>query len=314
MAILTDIKTTNWGISTKGCGYVEQGLGDVRQCIDVLLRTQKGSDPLRPDFGSDIYQHIDKPVNLVIPNIKRAIISAIELYEQRVEVVSVAHVIELSAIHFFISYKLIDENLIDQVQLYLNEGSFLVTPAVAGSIIIEANIPSEASYQLLIDFNVNGVIAMPAAPKFGFANTSIMYAWIQANWANYGKWYLSAGKLVGYLNNRISTAKLTISQSVIYRYASPIVNIEAGQSYGIIFSIDTTSTGIRSVVSPVMGQLLNFVIANYGSFGNWSIEATGVSTDFDMADFSQSDFNTFSYQLVLYSKILSNAAITVIAA
>ena len=346
MAILTDIKTSNWGISTRGCGYVEQGIEDVRQCIDVLLRTQKGTDPLRPEFGSDIYQHIDKPVNLVIPNVKRAIILAIELYEQRVEVKSVAHIIDKSAIQFFITYKLVDDNLIDQLQLYLNEGSFIVTPAILGSVIIEADIPAASTYQLLVNFIINGKAALPLPPKFGFANTSIMYAWIQVNWGSFGNWYLTAGKLVGYLNTTITSASLSITTSNLYRYSSPILNLAVGQSYGLIFSANPADIPVRTIVSPVMNQLLNFASSNYGNFGTWVIEgsdgkgnfmildrsgdfessdfnlsdfdavvASPATGDFDQSSFSNSDFNTILYyQLVLYTAILPNSKLIVIAA
>lgn len=336
MAILTDIKTSNWGISTRGCGYIEQGLEDVRQCIDVLLRTQKGTDPLRPDFGSDIYQHIDKPVNLVIPNVKRAIISAIEMFEQRVEVESVAHVIDKSNIQFFITYKLVDDNLIDQLQLYLREGSFIVTPAILGSVIIEADIPTSTTHQLLVNFIINGNAALPLPPKFGFANTSIMYAWIQANWGTLGNWYLTAGKLVGYLNTSITAASLFISTSNNYRYASPIQNLTVGQSYGMLFSASSLDVPIRSMVSPVMAQLLTFAKETYGEYGTWAIEGTdgrgnlfiiNVAGDFDNSDFDSTDFageelisgtdnlNTvLYYQLVLYTAILPDSKLIVIAA
>ena len=336
MAILTDIKSTDWGISTRGCGYVEQGLEDVRQCIDILLRTQKGTDPLRPDFGSDIYQHIDKPVNLVIPNVKRAIISAIEMFEQRVEVVSVAHFIDKSNIQFFITYKLVDDNLIDQLQLYLREGSFVVTPAILGSVIIEADIPVTSTYQLLVNLIINGSAALPIPPKFGFANTSIMYAWIQANWGNLGNWYLSAGKLVGYLNTSITAASLSITTSNLYRYASPILNLTVGQSYGMLFSANAADIPTRSIVTPVMAQLLNFAKQTYGNFGTWVIEGSdgkgdlfiiNVAGDFDNSDFDSADFagevlvsgtdnlNTILfYNLVLYTALLPDSKLIVIAA
>jgi hypothetical protein len=38
-------------------GFVE-GIEDIRQSIRIILETPQGSDPLRPEFGSNIYQYI----------------------------------------------------------------------------------------------------------------------------------------------------------------------------------------------------------------------------------------------------------------
>jgi len=314
LATLTDIRSTNWQIAITGSGNVVEGIEDVRQCLDVLLRTQKGTDCLRPEFGSDIYQYIDKPVNVVIPNVKRAIISAVELFEKRVEVVSVTHQIDVSNLFFFLTYRLIDTDLIQQLQLYLSGTGFITTPVIPGNLIIEANIPANGSFQLIVDFVVNGNPAMPLPPSFGFANTSIMYAWIIANWSTYGSWYLLPGKIVGYLNNTIATASLNISLSVLYRYSSPIINLAFGQSYGIKFQEDADIAGTVQTVTPLMADLLNYAIANYGSAGTWVIESYNGIGDFDYVDFNTDDFSTLLlYQLVLYTTNFPNAAVEVSA-
>ena len=314
MAILTDIRSTNWQIGTAGSGAIVEGIEDVRQCIDVLLRTQKGTDPLRAEFGSDIYQYIDRPVNEVIPNVKRAIISAVEMFEKRVEVVSIAHQTDVSNIQFYITYKLIDSDLIDQLQLYFAGTGFLTTPAIPGGLIIEADVPVNGSFQLMLSFSANGNPALPAPPVFGFANASIMYAWVLANWGTYGTWYLLPGKLIGYLNNTISTASLSITLSALYRYSSPVLNLASGQSYGINFQPDSSIPGSVVSVSPIMATLLSYAIANYGSYGNWVIESYDGAGDFDYLDFDSFDFNTrLFYQLVLYSTTLPDAALELIA-
>lgn len=314
MATLNDIRSINWQIGIAGSGSIVEGMEDVRQCLDVILRTQKGTDALRPEFGSDIYQWIDKPVNAVIPNVKRAIISAVEIFEKRVEVVSVKHNIDSKNIQFFITYKLVDADIIEQLQLYMSGTGFITTPVIPGNLIIEADIPTNGSFQLMLNFITNGNPALPEPPVFGFANATIMYAWIMANWGSYGTWYLLPGKLIGYLNNTISTAGLEITMSAMYRYSSPVPHLIPGKVYGLNFQPDSMVAGSVLSAGFTLNELLNYVITNLGSNGNWVIESYDGTGDFDYLDFNNDDFNVrLFYQLVLYSTTLPNAALEITA-
>ncbi|WP_297888911.1 GPW/gp25 family protein [Sulfurihydrogenibium sp.] len=59
----------------------------VQQNIKIILTTPKGSDIHRPEFGTDIFQFIDKPISqLTIGKIKAEIVDAIETWEPRVKV------------------------------------------------------------------------------------------------------------------------------------------------------------------------------------------------------------------------------------
>lgn len=93
---LADITSADWslaldtpGIPGSGIGNVVQGLADVNQCIRIILTTPKGSDPLRPTFGADVWRYIDSPINAAIPAIVREVTEAITMWEPRVTVVSV---------------------------------------------------------------------------------------------------------------------------------------------------------------------------------------------------------------------------------
>lgn len=88
---IKDIHTTEWQMSTDGVGMVAQGLDDVRQCINIILLTRKGSDPLRPEFGCDLYQYIDKPVNTALPQMIKAMLEALSQWEPRVNVLAITH-------------------------------------------------------------------------------------------------------------------------------------------------------------------------------------------------------------------------------
>jgi len=88
---LADISSADWSLALdaagtpgSGLGQVVQGEADVDQCIRIILTTPKGSDPLRPMFGADIWQYIDYPINAAIPAIVREVTQAISLWEPRV--------------------------------------------------------------------------------------------------------------------------------------------------------------------------------------------------------------------------------------
>lgn len=86
---VTDIGTTDWQMSVTGFGEVAQGSDDVNQCLNVILATQKGSDPLRFDFGIDLLRFIDQPVNTMAPALVQQIITQIAAYETRINLSTV---------------------------------------------------------------------------------------------------------------------------------------------------------------------------------------------------------------------------------
>ncbi len=93
---LGDIASADWslaldlqGVPGSGIGNVVQGLADVNQCIQIILTTSKGSDPLRPTFGADVWRYMDAPINAAIPQIVREVTEAILRWEPRVTLVSI---------------------------------------------------------------------------------------------------------------------------------------------------------------------------------------------------------------------------------
>ena len=78
MTTLNEITYVDWQYKLNKIGSVAEGVEDINQCIAIILLTQKGSDPLRPTFGSDIYKYIDYPINSAKANIIRESIEAIE--------------------------------------------------------------------------------------------------------------------------------------------------------------------------------------------------------------------------------------------
>jgi Bacteriophage baseplate protein W len=89
-ATLADITSADWSLKLGEIGAVVQGVADVDQCIAIILTTPKGSDPLRPTFGADIWSYIDYPIDEALPAIVREITAAITAWEPRVRLLSVS--------------------------------------------------------------------------------------------------------------------------------------------------------------------------------------------------------------------------------
>ena len=103
---LADITSADWSLALdqpgepgSGIGNVVQGIADVNQCIQIILTTPKGSDPLRPTFGADLWKFLDAPINAAISAIVTEVTTAITQWEPRVKLTSVtaAPVIDSSA-------------------------------------------------------------------------------------------------------------------------------------------------------------------------------------------------------------------------
>ena len=79
--------TTHWQLAPNIENQVVQGIDDIHQCIGHILSTMKGTDVLRPEFGSDHFQYIVREVTL-----------ALQRWEKRINVDSVN--VEGTAPHF----------------------------------------------------------------------------------------------------------------------------------------------------------------------------------------------------------------------
>lgn len=106
MAYITDIRARDWSLSLTEQGKVVEGIADIGQCIFIILSTDKGSDPLRPEFGSNIFQYVDAPINIAAANIVKAIVEAIRDWEKRVTVVRVKYRVDVSNITFQVDWKI----------------------------------------------------------------------------------------------------------------------------------------------------------------------------------------------------------------
>lgn len=79
-------------------------IADINQCIRVICGTQKGSDPLRPTFGIDKFEFVDKPVNSMVPLLVKEITKQIAMWEPRATVRKVAYQIIDSQVTFTVEW------------------------------------------------------------------------------------------------------------------------------------------------------------------------------------------------------------------
>jgi len=90
---LTDIAEIDdlwYSMCLSDIGHIVSNLDDINQCIGIIVTTKKGDDPHRPDFGTNIWMYIDRPVNMVSPHIIRECAENLQKYEPRITLVDVS--------------------------------------------------------------------------------------------------------------------------------------------------------------------------------------------------------------------------------
>lgn len=117
MAILKDIKSKDWSLGILEQGSIVEGLSDIHQCIYIILTTVKGTDPLRPEFGCDIFRWLDRPVNQAIPNMVKETVLAINTWEPRVVVKQVTPKIDVSTVSLKVEWETVSSNEIGSIQV-----------------------------------------------------------------------------------------------------------------------------------------------------------------------------------------------------
>ncbi len=78
--------TRNWQINIDDPSAVVEGIDDIAQCLYLILVTAKGTDPLRPEFGSEVYKYIDQPTHIAQPLMINEAVRAIRRWEKRITV------------------------------------------------------------------------------------------------------------------------------------------------------------------------------------------------------------------------------------
>lgn len=308
MAALANIENNTWSISTIGYGVIVEGLAVIRQRIDLVLRTTKRSDPLRPEFGSRIYQYIDTPLNVAIPNIKAEIIDVLATWIPEIKITSVSHrFIDESNPVFFITYELLDNSLIDKVTFDVRAGQ--TTSSAATEIILQAFFPPNPNnYRYQISLITNGVAATPLPNSGGYSSLNELFTWVKTNWFFRGRWFLLSDRIVCYMNSEgVSDATLSLSVLAIVRITADFPPLELGQFYNVSLTVngEPASPAMPQTFS-IPGQVLFWVQNNWGQYGSWSIEGVPSNKDTTFTDEFSTEFDSpvpDTFKLILISNI-----------
>ncbi|POA99725.1 baseplate protein [Chromobacterium sinusclupearum] len=120
MTQLTDISSLHWQPALQPRGQtpaadapdIVENLDDIHQALRIILGTPKGSDPLRPEFGSDLFRYLDYPADRARPHVVREAVAAIShpLYgEPRIQLQRVLFSIDTDgSAHLTAQWKLAD--------------------------------------------------------------------------------------------------------------------------------------------------------------------------------------------------------------
>lgn len=117
MTNLTDIRSKDWTFSAEVQGEVVEQLKDIQQCIYLILTTVHGTDPLRPDFGCDIFKWIDRPVNQAIPNMIKEVQVSIAKWEPRAVVKGINAKIDGHVVTLTITFETVASRQIETIQV-----------------------------------------------------------------------------------------------------------------------------------------------------------------------------------------------------
>ncbi|VVD98281.1 baseplate protein [Pandoraea communis] len=107
MTRLSDISSVHWQPALGSFDVVEAE-ADISQAIRVILRTPKGSDPHRPDFGSNVHLYIDYPIDQAVPHLVREAVDAIRQWEPRCHLLKVTPAIDQAQMTLKVRWKLAD--------------------------------------------------------------------------------------------------------------------------------------------------------------------------------------------------------------
>jgi len=114
------IKSQNWSLSTAKQGEIVEDVDDINQCIAIVLETVKGSDPLRPDFGSDIFLWLDMPIGLAGPNIIAEAIKSLRIWEPRCQVVKARMQVDQNVLTLSVEWQPLNSSIIKSTDIKYN--------------------------------------------------------------------------------------------------------------------------------------------------------------------------------------------------
>lgn len=207
------VTSATWSGSVFQAGAVLQDIEVIKQRMYNVINTPVGSDPLRPFFGTNIYDYIDRPILVAVAGVKREVADAIALWLPEVELDSIRYSITsngtVSSAEFKI-YSKWNTKALPVMSFGFSRGSFVFN-GLKGSVIAAADVPyNRDGDNYMPVLTVDGVVASPAPTVGGYASVAELVEWAKANWDGYGVWGMGKSTVVCYLNGDYKKARLTI--------------------------------------------------------------------------------------------------------
>lgn len=303
MGTLADIQSPVWGISTIGYGVIVEGLATIRQRIDIVLRTTKGTDPLRELFGSNVYKYVDAPIDIAIPNIKNEIREALSIWMPEIVVTKITSSfgIDTSNPIFSVTYKLVDQDIIDQINFGVLDG--VTTIDSINEVILQAYFPPNPNnYRYQITLQENGALINPLPSPGGFDSIALLYNWASTQWAYIGKWNLLSDRIVCYVNSTgITSASLSISVLPVVQFGAIFPALGFNQTFIVTFNANgTPAVPPMPTTFDSPGDVLFFAQTNWSNYGQWLIEYNDGTGNTVFSDEFSEEFDTSiaGYQLI----------------
>jgi len=105
MTRLADITAVHWQPALGALDTIVEGADDIAQAIAIILRTPKGADPHRPEFGSNLHLYLDWPIDQARPHVVREVFDAISRWEPRAELVEARLAADVSQLTVRVVFK-----------------------------------------------------------------------------------------------------------------------------------------------------------------------------------------------------------------
>lgn len=128
---IQDITATNWQLSSNALGEISQGVEDIRQCIGTILTTTKSSDPIRPQFGSDIWRFMDDPITTAVTDMSAEIIDCITKWETRIQIKKLTYdIVGATRIDYNLTVQLVESGEITEILFYIDRQNQINIPSI----------------------------------------------------------------------------------------------------------------------------------------------------------------------------------------
>lgn len=283
MATLSEIQSPVWSLGIQGFGYVVQGIEAVKQRLNIAITTSKGSDPLRPEFGTNIYRYIDNPNLKAAANIQYEILEVVKAYVPEVTIVSIKRKVGVGTIDFEILFKT-DDGISDVISYTIGSGTIRNTSKQ--QVILQGIFPANPNaYNYTVRLVLNDTVINPQPPAGGFASVEALVLWMQTNWAFAGRWLVLPDQIVLYGNGDTKTGSITISLLQQRKVLAAVKELGPGQRYSLLL---TPQPGQNTVLADpeffTAQQLLDWVSENWQQYGSWSLQTYAGDFNADFGD------------------------------